>query len=43
VITRADGSSERITLLARLDTAQEVEYYFHGGTFQFVIRSRLAA
>jgi aconitate hydratase len=43
VLTRADGSSERITLVARLDTLQEVEYYFHGGTFQFVIRNRLAA
>jgi hypothetical protein len=32
-----------MTLLARLDTQPEVDYYFHGGTFQFVIRSRLAA
>ena len=43
IVTRSDGSSERITLVARLDTLQEVEYYFHGGTFQFVIRNRLAA
>jgi aconitate hydratase len=43
VITRMDGSSQRITLLSRLDTLQEVDYYRHGGTFQFVIRSRLAA
>ena len=41
--TRADGSTERITLLSRLDTRQEVDYYLHGGTFEFVIRSRLAA
>ena len=42
-ITRADGSTERINLLVRLDTLQEIAYYRHGGTFQFVIRSRLAA
>ena len=42
-ITRADGSRECIALMMRLDTLQEVEYYRHGGTFHFVIRSRLAA
>ena len=42
-ITRADGSTTRIKLLVRLDTLQEIAYYRHGGTFQFVIRSRLAA
>jgi aconitate hydratase len=42
-ITRADGSKESITLLCRLDTLDEVEYYRHGGILQFVLRQLLAA
>jgi aconitate hydratase len=37
-ITRADGSSEDITLLCRIDTLDEVEYFRHGGILQFVLR-----
>ncbi len=37
-ITRADGSSEKITLLCRIDTADELEYYRHGGILQYVMR-----
>ncbi|MDA0240920.1 MAG: aconitate hydratase, partial [Proteobacteria bacterium] len=37
-ITRADGSVEKIALLCRIDTADEVEYYRHGGILQFVLR-----
>ncbi|MEE2761583.1 MAG: aconitate hydratase AcnA [Pseudomonadota bacterium] len=37
-ITRADGSSEEIKLLCRIDTADEVEYYRHGGILQYVLR-----
>jgi aconitate hydratase len=37
-ITRADGSTEDITLLCRIDTADEVEYYRHGGILQYVLR-----
>ena len=37
-ITRADGGVEDITLLCRIDTLDEVEYYRHGGILQFVLR-----
>jgi len=42
-ITRADGSSEDIALLCRIDTADEVEYYRHGGILQYVLRRLKAA
>jgi aconitate hydratase len=42
-ITRADGSSEDIQLLCRIDTLDEVEYYRHGGILQYVLRNMLAA
>ncbi|NQV57149.1 MAG: aconitate hydratase, partial [Rhodospirillales bacterium] len=42
-ITRADGSSEDILLLCRIDTADEMEYYRHGGILQFVLRRLNAA
>jgi aconitate hydratase len=42
-VTRSDGSQERILLETRLDTLQELEYYRHGGTFELIIRRRLAA
>jgi aconitate hydratase len=42
-ITRADGSSEDIALLCRIDTADEVEYYRHGGILQYVLRCLKAA
>ena len=41
-ITRADGSTEEITLLCRIDTLDEVEYYLHGGILQFVLRRMMA-
>ncbi len=41
-ITRADGSTEQINLLCRIDTLDEVDYYRHGGILQYVLR-RLAA
>ncbi len=37
-ITRADGSSEEITLTCRIDTVDEVDYYRHGGILQYVLR-----
>jgi len=37
-ITRADGSTEKVTLLCRIDTADELEYYRHGGILQYVMR-----
>ncbi len=37
-ITRADGSSEDVTLTLRIDTPIEVEYYKAGGILPFVLR-----
>jgi len=40
-ITRSNGSRIAITLLARLDTHHEVEYYRHGGILHYILRNRL--
>ncbi len=37
-IKRADGKTENIKLLCRIDTADELEYYRHGGILQYVMR-----
>ena len=37
-IKRADGSSENVDLLCRIDTVDEVEYYRHDGILQYVLR-----
>lgn len=42
-ITRADGSSETIELLCRIDTLDEVEYYRNDGILQYVLRNLSAA
>ena len=42
-ITRAGGTNEDIKLLCRIDTADEVEYYRHGGILQYVLRDLKAA
>jgi aconitate hydratase len=42
-IHRADGSSEEIALLCRIDTADEVAYYRHGGILHYVLRDLLKA
>jgi aconitate hydratase len=42
-ITYADGSSKDVTLLCRIDTADEVDYYRHGGILQYVLRGMLKA
>ena len=39
----ADGSSKAITLLCRIDTLDEVEYYRHGGILQYVLRNLMKA
>ena len=41
-IHRADGSSENITLMSRIDTLDEVEYYKHGGILHYVLRDLAA-
>jgi aconitate hydratase len=43
VIHRADGKSETVELLCRIDTVDEVEYYRHGGILPYVLRDLLAA
>ncbi|KQW97177.1 aconitate hydratase [Massilia sp. Root418] len=43
VIHRADGSSQEVTVLLRIDTPIEVDYYKHGGILPFVLRQLLAA
>ncbi len=43
VIHRLDGSVQEVTLLLRIDTPIEVDYYKHGGILPFVLRQLLAA
>ncbi len=43
VIKRANGQSQQVTLLLRIDTPIEVDYYRHGGILPFVLRQLLAA
>lgn len=40
-IRRSNGSSETISVICRLDTRDEVEYYRHGGLLHYVLRQRL--
>jgi len=43
VITREDGSSEKIEVLCRIDTLNEVEYFKAGGILHYVLRQLIAA
>jgi aconitate hydratase len=43
VIHRANGQSQPVKLLLRIDTPIEVDYYHHGGILPFVLRQLLAA
>lgn len=38
-IHRADGSSDEVTVLCRIDTVEEVEYYRTGGILQYVLNT----
>lgn len=38
-ITRADGSSEIVSTLVRIDTENELEYYRNGGILHYVLRN----
>ncbi len=40
-IARADGTRREIALTCRIDTADEVEYYRHGGILAYVLRNLL--
>ncbi len=42
-IHRSDGSSQEISLLCRIDTADEVAYYKNGGILSYVLRNLMAA
>jgi len=42
VIHRTDGSHQEVSLLCRIDTPIEVEYYKHGGILPYVLREILA-
>ena len=42
-IHRADGSTQQVPLLLRIDTLDEVEYYKNGGILQYVLRNMLKA
>jgi aconitate hydratase len=43
VIHRANGETQEVKLLLRIDTPIEVDYYKHGGILPFVLRQLLAA
>jgi len=43
VIHRANGETQEVTVLLRIDTPIEVDYYKHGGILPFVLRQLLAA
>ncbi len=42
LLRRRGGATERIPVVARIDTPIEVEYYAHGGILPFVLRRLLA-
>jgi aconitate hydratase len=39
----ANGSQRNVTLLSRIDTPIEVDYFRHGGILPFVLRELMAA
>ncbi len=43
VITRADGTRQEVTVILRVDTPIEVDYYRNGGILPYVLRQLLAA
>ncbi|MGZ7456685.1 aconitate hydratase AcnA [Pseudomonas sp. Ma2-10] len=43
VITRANGSREKVEVLCRIDTLNEVEYFKSGGILHYVLRQLIAS
>ena len=43
LVARQDGTTESATLLSRIDTDKEAQYYEHGGILQYVLRNILNA
>jgi len=41
-IKRKDGSTQKVSLLLRIDTPIEVDYYRHGGILPYVLRELVA-
>ena len=41
-ITRADGLCEEVSVILRIDTPIEVDYYRNGGILPYVLRQLLA-
>jgi len=41
-IHRADGSSQQVSLMSRIDTLDELDYYKHGGILHYVLRDLAA-
>ena len=42
LIRRGDGSRREVTLLSRIDTPIEVDYYLHGGILPYVLRGLIS-
>jgi len=42
-ITRADGKTQKVKLMLRIDTPIEVDYYAHGGILPYVLRQLLGS
>ena len=43
LVQRANGTTDAVPVLCRIDTADEVEYYRHGGILQYVLRGMARA
>ena len=41
VITKKDGTTQKITVTSRIDTADEIAYVKNGGILQYVMRQML--
>ena len=41
-IVSSDGKKRNVTLLCRIDTLDELEYYRNGGILQYVLRQLVA-
>ena len=41
-IHRRDGTSEKVILTCRIDTAEEIEYFKNGGVLHYVLRNLAA-
>ena len=42
-VAYADGKTETVKLLCRIDTLDELEYFRHGGILQYVLRHMMKA